>query len=113
MKFLKELMDLAADMLLDEEKKRKVGEPFVGMRPIKSFVAGNMVMSNRSDGDGDDCEDEDDVKEAHDMKLKLVTLKPRNQQLHNVLGTRKGGRHYDAKSDYNRAKEKSKAKKEE
>lgn len=108
MKFLKELMDLAASEQLDEAKKRKVGEPFVGMLPIKSFVAGNMVMHNRSDGDGDDEENGDTVDEGHDMKLKLVTLKPRNLKLHNVLSGRKGGKMKDKKKDYNRSDEKRK-----
>lgn len=40
--------------------------------------------------------------------VKVPALAPRNKQLNDVLRTRKGGKHYDARSDYVRAKEKVK-----
>lgn len=40
---------------------------------------------------------------------KVPPSSPRNKQLHQVLSGRKGGRHYDPKRDYVRAKEKDKA----
>lgn len=39
-------------------------------------------------------------------------VKPRNEELHKALLVKKGGRHYDEKSDYKRAAEKQKAKKQ-
>jgi hypothetical protein len=44
-------------------------------------------------------------------KITLDPLKPRNKHLNDVLRARKSGAHYDARNDYNRAKEKNKIRK--
>lgn len=48
------------------------------------------------------------MSKKNDNIIKLEPLKPRNKHLNDVLRSRKGGVHYDEKSDYNRAKEKAK-----
>lgn len=106
MQFLKELMHIAAKQArIDEAKKPKKATDgklpvALGMVKIPSFISGNMVMS-------DDDENDDPVEEGKES-IKVDVPKARNKRLNDVLSTRKGGRHYDAKKDYVRAKEKSK-----
>lgn len=111
MEFLKELMHIAAKAArIDEAKKPKKATDgkmpaALGMVKIPSFVSGNMVMS-------DDDENDDPVAEGKES-IKVAIPKARNKRLSDVLGSRKGGRHYDPKKDYVRAKEKSKLFREE
>lgn len=106
-------MTLASDKQIDEAKKTKpVAKPgALSLLPIKPFTAGNMVMSHRSDDDGD--ENDEAVEEGKDMKVTGKGPKVRNQGLHNVLSGRKGGAMYDAKRDYVRAKEKQKQRRDD
>lgn len=100
MEFLKELMSMTSDKPLNEAKKDKPAKSGpLKLLPLKPFSAGNMVMSHRSD------EDEDPPVEESDSKMKTPKVpKPRNQHVNDVLMSRKGGRMYDAKRDYVRAK---------
>lgn len=49
-----------------------------------------------------------DLSEADENKMKIDQPKPRGKQVNDVLRTRKGGRHFDKRKDYDRAKEKQK-----
>lgn len=48
------------------------------------------------------------LAESKQDKIKLDPLKPRNKRGNDVLRSKKSGRHYNAKTDYVRAKEKEK-----
>lgn len=100
MEFLKELMSMTSDNQINEAKKDKpVKAGPLKLLPLKPFSAGNMVMSHRSD------EDEDPPVEESHSKMKTPKVpKPRNEHGNNVLAGRKGGRMYDAKRDFVRAK---------
>lgn len=116
MQLLKELMAIASEHArLDEaaSKKLKKSGPFLPMKKIPSFVAGNMVMSDDMDAENDESEAEKPVAEAMlpMTTLKVMMPKARNKQVNDVLKSKKGGRHYDAKKDFVRAKEKSNARK--
>lgn len=88
MQFLKELLDLYK--LVDLEQGKKDNGPHLKMTKLSSFVTGDTVREGKE-------------------TVKVEVPKPRNKQLNDTLKGRKGGRHYDARSDYVRAKEKHKA----
>lgn len=90
MEFLKELLDLNKAEQPAKKKEKKDTGPHLKMVKLPSFVAGNMVMR--------------EGKET----VKVAAPKARNKHLNDVLKGRKGGRHYDARADYVRAKEKQK-----
>lgn len=46
-------------------------------------------------------------------KVKLDPLKPRNKRGHDILRSKKSARHYNARNDYVRAKEKDKTRRED
>lgn len=48
-----------------------------------------------------------ELTEADDT-VKLDPIKPRDKKGHDILRSKKGGRHYNARTDYVRSKEKSK-----
>lgn len=100
MELLKELFDIYASIAEAKSDKKKEKTPALKMKKVTSFVAGNMVMS----GNGEAMSE---AKKSATIVVKAPA--PRNKQLNDVLSTRKGGRHYDPKSDYVRAKEKHKA----
>lgn len=101
MDLLRELFEINKATALLEAKKRKkekreTGVPALGMVPVTSFV-GNMVMS----GDGEAMSE--GKKSA---KIVVDVPKPRGKHVNDVLRSKKGGRHHDHKSDFNRAKQK-------
>jgi hypothetical protein len=48
------------------------------------------------------------LTESKDDTVDAKLPKPRNKHVNDVLKSKKGGRHYDPKSDYKRSKEKEK-----
>lgn len=53
------------------------------------------------------------LKEIYEGRKEKKKLRaPRAKQLHDVLMTKKGGSHYNPKTDYKRSKEKAKFRKE-
>lgn len=88
MEFLKELLDLYKVVDLKHLGKKE-SHPHLKMTKVSSFVTG------------------DTMREGKEV-IKIDVPKPRNKQLNDTLKNRKGGRHHDSRSDYVRAKEKSK-----
>lgn len=97
MEFIKELFALT------EAKKKDLHRG--GMMPIASFV-GNTVLS-KDTTHGEDEDEEVVAEKSNTMKVELP--KARNKQVNDVLRAKKGGRMFDEKKDFSRAKEKAKA----
>lgn len=94
MELLRELYNIVVQPTKPKRKpKKKV------MAALPSFVAGNTVLS--SDGG--------ELSEANKpAPIKLDALPVRNKALNDALKSKRGGKHYDARADYVRAKEKHK-----
>lgn len=101
MQFIKELYTLV-------KQSTKPSTLNVGIVPIASFVNGNTVLSK--DTTDDENEDGDAVSEQkHENTLSIEVPKPRSKHLNDLMAAKKnaGGRHFDQKKDYSRAKIKS------
>lgn len=64
----------------------------LGMVPLTSFIS--IAMTERAKK----------MKSASDTKITIEVPKPRAKRVNDILRSKRGGRHYDQKSDYNRAK---------
>lgn len=119
MQLLKEMLDalsfaanlreathcLNQDVALDDYKTGETHK-IIAQGTALNHKGGNTyeILAGRHKGKTLDLEAKHVVKESQDMELP----KPRNKQVNDVLRSKKGGRHFDAKVDYKRSKEKEK-----
>ena len=91
-------------------KRAEANCSFTGDADIDSAVVkdeNGKIVKGIGEWDGDYG-----IVYVNEAKKENPTIKPRNKHLNDILMSKKGGKHYSEKTDYKRAAEKQKAKKQ-